>query len=57
MGCQTPEHVGPPADPLMVAARRAALRILVGEPLDERDRDALRQVVFVEDMEALPNEF
>lgn len=45
----------PPLAPLTVAARRACLKFLAGEPLEDYDRDALRAAVFVEDMEALPN--
>lgn len=38
-------------DPLTVATRRACLKILAGEELQDYDRDAIRAFVFVEDME------
>lgn len=41
----------PPADPLTVATRRACLKILSGEPLEDYDRDAIRAYVFAADME------
>jgi len=41
----------PPADPLTVATRRACLKILAGEALEDYDRDAIRAYVFAADME------
>ena len=51
------ERDGPDVEPVVHAAREACRKFLAGEELTDYDRDALRQVVFVEDMEALPNEF
>ena len=51
------ERDGPDVEPVVHAAREACRKFLAGEALTDYDRDALRQVVFVEDMEALPNEF